>query len=358
MISAALLRLALILAAALGCTVAARAAAPGIGINYDWWKLVPVPHAQCKADGSPAADGRWILPAYGDPRVRETVRAQLRAMRAAGFTTLRSLVFFYHSDEPAEDSFASTDGRIAPADRAKLAAYTKDVAAAGFTRFEVVPAFQAENELYCRNRTWGDCFDAKRTDENWRFISGVASTVREAAGGMHVRFDLANEGAPDPSMPAATRAAAARYLQTIAGRFEAAYGSEWLISVARSDASTDVEAQNRLETLLADLAAVRLHPHYLELHLYSTDGNDLTMTLDRAQAVAEKSGASIVLGELRYQNAVQAGAIASWLRKHPDSRIVDLIPWPEYDPTLPCAPMPEPPYAPGPYLPLGAHAAG
>ncbi len=58
-----------------------------------------------------------------------------------------------------------------------------------------------------------------------------------AAGAMPLRFDLSNEACPASNMLPATIANAGRYLTTIAGRFEAQFGSNWLISCPNSPRS-------------------------------------------------------------------------------------------------------------------------
>ena len=341
-------------------TAAAPAPAPiGIGINYIWWRLTPVSLAQCRADGEPLASGNFFLPFYQDPVVRAEVRRQLAAMHASGFTTLRVLVFYYHTtDASSADSFVGTNGNLRVPDRAKLRDFVTDVAEAKFARLEVVPSFQAENWIYCRKHDWGDCFEPSRTDENWRFIRETARIAIGAARDMDVRLDLANEGAPDPTMNAKTLKRASAYLQAVAGRFQTEFGSAWTISTARSQASAAGETSNRLELLVQDLGAAGLVPRYLELHTYSADGNDVTESLDELNAIATRIGAKEILGELSYHASVQAGAIAGWLRRHASAPVVDLIQWPEYDPYLACAPMPQPPYSPGPYSTIHERVAG
>jgi hypothetical protein len=141
-------------------------------------------------------------------------------------------------------------------------------------------------------------------------------------------------------------------LQSIAGRFQAEFGSRWLISTARSEGSTAAETAARLNLLLADLAASGLRPRFLEIHNYSADGNDLWESLDETERTARRIGADVILGELRYHNDVQAATIAGWLVRHPDSRLVDVIQWPQADPSQVCAIDPTPPYTPGPFARL------
>lgn len=320
-----------------------------IGINYDWWRITSgTNRAHCRHDVEPRDDTYWFLQSYDKPAIGAKVLAQLHAMRASGFTSLRVMVFHDHSSDAWEsDSFTSLDGSIRAADRRKLARFIGDVGAAGFHTIEVVPSFQWRNDLYCQVRSIGDCFDPRRTGENWRFIAQVAQIARAAAGAMALRFDLGNEDAPDPAMPAGVRANAKRYIQTIAQRFQSEYGSNWTFSVARSDRGTWAETRNRLGLLLDDLAEIHLRPRFLEIHTYDTDAQNLQATLDVTQEIAHRIGARIVLGELAYHNAVQARAIERWLRQHPNSRVDDVMQWPEYDPSLACAPLPHPPYTPG-----------
>jgi hypothetical protein len=328
-------------------TAAASAREIGIGINYNWWKFTLIGPRECKAEQQPRSVGTWILPAYDDPSVRRIVKSQLQAMHSSGFTTLRIVIFHGHSSDPDPTAFTSMDGSLSRGDRDKLSAFVSDVASAGFKTLEIVPDFGAENGVFCRTQAWGDCFDAARTNENWQFIERSTETTVAAAGPMSVRTDIANEAAPDPTMPARTLEHTKTYLQTIASRFRAKFGDSWLISASRSNASPATETAARLTLLVDDLAEAGLTPRYLELHDYSADGNDMKVSLNAVQALAQRIGASIVLGELRYHSDVQSSAIAGWLKANPSSRIVDLIQWPEYDPTHVCGIDPVPPYTPG-----------
>ncbi len=319
-----------------------------VGINYNYFATTRTTISECRADREPQTAGTWFLPVYNDPGVRATVRVQLRAMRDSGFTSLRTVVFHGHSEDPDPTAFTSMDGSISAGDRRKLREFVADVAAAGYKALEVVPDFGAENDVYCRNRTWGDCFEPQRTAENWRFIEGVASEVNANAGGMRVRVDLGNEKAPDPAMPPHARAAAKTYVQTLARNYAREFGDNWLFSAARSDASPSTETVTRQQLLIDDLAEAGLHPKFLETHNYSGDGSDVYESLGEMETLAEHIGAQVVVGELRYHSAVQARAIAGWLSAHPASRLIDVSQWPEYDPTNICAIDPDPPYTPGP----------
>jgi hypothetical protein len=323
----------------------------GIGVNYNWWKLDLTSLEECKAQGKSRSVGTWILPAYRNPDVRQVVNDQLRTMRRAGFSTMRVLVYYKHVSWSDPTSFTSMDGNLSSVEESELHDFVGDIAAAGFSTLEISVDFGGENWLFCRKGDWGDCFDATRTDENWRFISQVAQTALAAAGAMAIRFDLGNEHAPAPTMPARTLKQAKTYLQTIAGRFAARFGDAWLVSAGAPSDAPATQATQRLDIVIADLAEIGLVSRYLELHQYSDDVAGVDSSLDAVQSLAQKTHAQVVLGELPYHNAAQSAAISDWLGGHPDSRIVDLIQWPEFDPSKICAVNPNPPYTPGP---LGA----
>ena len=65
------------------------------------------------------------------------------------------------------------------------------------------------------------------------------------------------------------------------------------------------------------------------------------------EALAESIDAHVILGELRYHSIAQAAALSQWIAQNPRSRLIDLIQWPEYDPSRSCEINPSPPYTPG-----------
>jgi hypothetical protein len=323
--------------------VACEAAEVRLGINYVSWRLDPQRIAECPVHPAAVFWDNGILPQYNDPNVRQIVRRQLSSMRQAGFTSIRTRLSFRHPvKDRFEGPFSSTDGTLAAQDRRKIQDFTSDIAAAGFEQLEVSFGFgRAENSPVCRRQQWGDCFEPKRTDENWRFIDGATEATLSAVGQTAVRFDLLNEGCPAPSMPAATLLNSKRYFQTIAGRFQNKFGKDWLVSCANSAGSV------RLRVMLDDLKEVGLTPKYVEIHSYKTDRHELEDSLSAAETMAEQIGAQLIIGEMRYHSAEQTATIKDWLSRTPRSRLVDVMQWPLANPSTKCPMDTPPPYSPG-----------
>ena len=107
---------------------------------------------------------------------------------------------------------------------------------------------------------------------------------------MPLRFDLSNEACPASNMlPATIATHAGRYLTTIAGRFEAQFGSNWLISCPESPRS---ERAALMVKLLLDAG---LSPRFIEIHTYRTDPSWVFGALDGANSLAQRLDATLIL---------------------------------------------------------------
>ena len=335
------LRRWLAVVAALVSGAASAAAQVEIGMNYNWWRFAPKSPIECETRPASVWQGNWILDQYQLPAVRRIVQGQLRSMRAAGFSRLRVMVT--HS-RPAKNHLSgalqSATGELSPRDAANVRAFVGDIAGAGYRGLEITYGFLEANALYCKRHNWGDCFEPSRTEENWRFISEVAQITSSAAGGMPLRFDLNNEACPAPSMPPATIANASRYLTTIARRFQARFGQNWLISCA------DSPNAQRAALMVRELSQGGLSPRFIEVHTYRTDPRFVSGVLDGANGLAQRLDGTLILGEMRYHSAEEMGIVRHWLQAHPQSRLREIYEWPLHDPTTGCRMDAAPPYTP------------
>lgn len=312
-----------------------------VGMNYSWWRFTPKTPAECEARPASVFRGNWIVDQYHSPEVEGAVRDQLRTMRAAGFTRLRTLVF--HRRPIADQltgALLSATGDLSPRDRKSVGEFVGDIARAGYRGLEIGFGFVEQNSLFCRKQDWGDCFESTRIEENWRFISQVAETARAAAGSMPLRFDLQNEGCPAPSMRAPAIANAAQYLTTVAARFQARFGSNWLISCADSPRS------QRAALMVNQLGRAGLSPRFIEIHTYRAQPARVVEALDGADDLAERLGASLIVGEMRYHSAEQNAIVRDWLQRRPRSRLREVYQWPLHDPSSRCQMDSGPPFSP------------
>jgi hypothetical protein len=274
------------------------------GINYTWFRLNDAQMTQCAHAPASIFWGGGILAQYGSPDVRRVVADQLRSMRQAGFLVIRTLIigrrpFMDHSEGPI--TFQS--GNLTEAERQNVISFVRAIEAAGYPKLEISFGFLERNAIYCHTHEWGDCFDTSRTEENWRFVSGVAQAALSARSSLSVRFDLLNEGCPSPYMPPRTIENATAYLQTMAARFASSFGSDWLVSCP------DSPRAQRLEMLLHLLGERGLVPKFLEIHTYRTDPSVVISSLDAANEMATQIGAELILGEFRYHSAEQSRII-------------------------------------------------
>jgi len=316
-----------------------------LGINYSWYRVNEGQVAECAVRRSGVLWGGGILDQYQDPSVRQTVRENLRDMHSAGLDAIRTFIsgayepFNHHN----EGVIGTTTGEISAQNQENIKNFVADIAAAGFRDLEFSYGFLLAGNIFCKRVEWGDCFEPQRTDENWRFMATATELINRAAGSMPHRFDLNNEGCPSRSMPAQTVENAARYLSTIASRFQQQFGHNWLISCPHS-AHAD-----RLQTLLELLGQSGLVPKYVEVHSYSDDSNMLRGELTIANSLAAQINASVIVGELRYHSEAQASIISEFMRSNSGNRIVEILQWPLAHPENHCPIDTSPPYDPGPY---------
>lgn len=298
---------------------------------------------ECEVRSSAPLRGGGILSQYVREHVRTTVREQLREMLKAGFSTIRTSITHRRSRyNDLEGPLLSEDGSISMTDRQAIGHFIDDIHGAGFHAVEIVFGFLEESNIYCRRAAYGDCFDSRVADVNWRFIRQATEAVMSEAGDLGVRFDLNNEGCPSPSMEPSAVAAAARYLQTIASNFQQEFGTNWLISCP------DSPHAQRLILLLTELQEVGLRPRYVEIHTYDTDQASVTNLLDAADSAAKTARASLIIGETRYHSVEQAVIFQRWLRMHASNSVVEIDEWPLRDPATRCSVDTIPPYTPGP----------
>jgi hypothetical protein len=333
----------LIAAIALLATAGPCRADVALGINFNWWRLDQRQIADCPGHPAAVLWGNGILSQYKQPEVRQAVKQQLTVMRQAGFTTLRAILNFRHpGPDRHEGPLVSTDGSLTETQRQSVREFVGDIAGAGFRTIELVPGpASRENNIYCRRNTWGDCFEPQRTEENWRFIVDTVEAATAAVGPHGLRFDLSNEACPAPNLAPATLANAKRYIQTIASRFSARFGDQWLFSCADSNNAV------RLRLLLQDLGEAGLRPRYVEIHTYRTDPDELEKKLTAANEMAAGIGAELIIGEMRYHSTEQVEAIKAWLVRNPGSRLAEVLQWPLAQPKTRCPIDTPPPYTPG-----------
>ena len=167
------------MAAVAGSGSAAADPPPLVGANYTHYSITG-----CSLQGT------GIVAGYDKDGVRETVRAQLAAMRASGMASLR-LVLWHTSEITGREwgVVPSAGGELPEPYRSNLATYLTDVREAGFEQLTVAFAPAAANDPRAKS------YDATRFEENWRFLENVRPLIKRY-GPPSTHIDLINEGAP------------------------------------------------------------------------------------------------------------------------------------------------------------------
>ena len=162
---ATLVRLLAALALSVGVPAAAassvRVAEPLIGTNYTHTAF-----PDCSWSGTA------ILATYHNRDVRRRVRLQLRAMRALGVMTLRTIVWHMTDPVNALGPISSAGDSISEPYRHNLSQFAFDVRAAGYRRLTVAFGPSWTNNPLAAN------YDARKFIENWRFVQEVRRLMK------------------------------------------------------------------------------------------------------------------------------------------------------------------------------------
>jgi hypothetical protein len=267
----------------------------------------------------PYCGGPAILLDYHEPGVRDLVRSQLAAMRAAGMRALR--LFIYHaSNVRGNDSFlSSAGGRLAEPYRTNLTEYLDDVRAAGFTSMTVTfnPWFENDPIGYTSVP-----YDPAKLEENWAFIADIRPLAKEH-GPATTRIDLINEGAPDYWQPLLRT-----YVAELWARYADRFGTgDVVISiiVKTDEGGSTSRLQNLIDTLQATGRGL---PVLFQVHpSWSKTGALRDLRAVDAVLRREQLAQPLVIGEEAYDAAGPAEGIAAF-RRESTRPVLEVLEWP------------------------------
>jgi hypothetical protein len=284
----------------------------------------------------PNCGGPSVLLKYQISSVRDIVRNQLAAMRAAGLSTLR--LFIYHATNIRGDEYgliSSAGGRLAEPYRTNLAQFLDDVRAAGFSSTTVTfnPWYENDPIGYTPYP-----YKPALLAENAAFIADIRPIIK-AHGPPTTRIDLINEGAPDDWQPELRD-----YVSEMWKRYADAFGTgDVLVSIiVKSD---EGGSTSRLENLIALLRATgRGLPTVFQVHP-SWSGSGALRDLRAIDAVLAREGLSqpLVIGEEAYNSEGAAAGIAAFLRET-QRPVLEIMEWPLETPGTRWTRCPSAPY--------------
>ena len=256
---------------------------------------------------------------YYSPGVREIVRQQLAAMRAAGMRAMR--LIFYHASQPLDNLVPSTGGRLAEPFRTNLVRYLQDLRAAGFA--SVTVAFNpwvANDPIGYTNVP----YDPSLFEENWQFIRDVRPLVKQY-GPATTRLDLLAEGAPDYWQPQLRD-----YVMELWKRYVDEFGNTDATISAITNPGTPGGSGSRLQNFIPALRETGralptwfdVHPSWSAAALTDLRGVDEYL---RSEGLTQP----LIVAELAYNNPENAAAVAAFT--HESARpVLEVMEWPLY----------------------------
>ena len=226
--------------------------------------------------------------------------------------------------------------------RGNLIRFSQDIKAAGLERFTIHFSPQWANDpigLYGPNGRIQDVWDPAKLEENWGLIRNARTLVKQYGPAPTTLFDIFSEGAMSPFAEDIPRVQA--YTAELWRRYASAFGVEdvtiSVIGKGRAD-----EASDRVRNLVTAIRSTGLSlPRWFEIHP-DFDGPPVFAELNAFDATLRELGLDqpLVLGEMSYENASVAAAVAEFVRTS-QRHVIEVYEWPQ---TVEGGPCPPPPY--------------
>jgi hypothetical protein len=266
-------------------------------------------------------DGAGVVATYDRPGVRARVLRELAVMHRRGIESVRLLL--WHTSRwvrPRWGIVPAPHGSLVEPYRANLARYVSDLRRAGFRRLTVSFAPMLANEPGLRR------YDPATFWDNWGLVREVRAIV-ERDGPSSTRFDLLNEGAPNPAGDAALAARRSDYLVRLYRLYVHDYGRDDVVISA--NAGRFPPDQYRIAALLRIFERSGVgFPRWFEIHVgYRTQDTLAGLRLVDRMLARQGLRQPLVIGEAPYDDAATATAIHRFAET--SSRPVEeVIEWP------------------------------
>jgi len=273
-----------------------------LGVNYTNYAF---PHC--------SLEGTGILRTLGRPGPSEIVSSQLRAMRRAGVTSIRLLIWFTANPSGQSWGVVGSAGGSAGGFRTNLGRFAHEVRAAGFGRLTI--AFGPRGA----NSPFQDDFDPALIDQDWQFIKAVRAIVTRD-GPPSTRFDLLNEGAPSRYLKSSIRAQVDRYILRIYRSYVRRFGRTD-VTVSAVGAKSPLDQGNRLDNLVTLLRQANLPlPTYFDVHAnFGAAGVSHAVADAERQLAAAGLHTPLVIGETAYDDAAVGRTLRAALTRYSGS---------------------------------------
>ncbi len=328
--------LSLLAAIAAWAVMPAAAQEPRCGINYSFVDADLSALDRCVAgDAAATVFDEAILGRWTEPNVARKVRADLRAMAAAGFRSVRVMVFFGTSTDPLPPAaFGYADAAKASA---AVAGFLRAARSAGFEEAYVVFGPLAFATPGCRRVEFGDCFDPRSVSKSAAFTAEVAAAA--VAAFPPTVIDFHNEGCVVSGLPRLLARNMRAYNEAVAAALadRLPEGSAVTLSIEPSRGIGCVR-------YAVDLLDRYGFPGPVDFHVYD---ESVVGQIPEAARIAAASGRELVIGEMWMSGRDPLhAAVADRIRALPPGTVDDVMFWPSDGAYPGCHVSLRPPYAP------------
>jgi hypothetical protein len=287
-----------------------------------------------------------VLLHYDQPSIRTQVDATLKAMRASA-DALRLHFWFGAKDldasigPQAHLGLVSNGTNVPQTVLTNVAEIVKKTTSLGYSKLYIVFGDQGASSPKCGKRNQSgrnspvDCFNSGNLAGDWNVRKQIIDAVGLASSsGAAVYFDLSGESCPGGSPSPVMRDRLQQYTTYMVNRYAKTYADDH--SFVSCHGNSLHRTVSDLDSIVAIYRASGIHPHMLDVHMYTPDEHSAEGILEHAESNAQGIGSRFSIMETAY-DSLQVFAAVSALRKRGAIPLLETVSiWPKTLNT-PCA---------------------
>lgn len=322
--------------------VSASLAALGVGATLTHVKVRAGFELSCKSgafNGAPVRGDDNIVLNYENTDVKVNVTDHLRQMFTSGATVIRTILWYYHTEDVAEarkvekdnplGMHAATRGKLDDHVIGNLLLYVNDAKNAGFRRFYIAVAPQGRSNPKCnRAGEWGGCYEKTFDELSWSVTKQVVQALKSVESGIDVYVDIAIEDCWTPSSGQLVERNAEHFVRFMTTQYlNSFHDGKFFVSCGVAPGNIK-RALDGLGALLALDRELAVRPAVIDIHNYATDPAKAQQITVAADEVARRLGVPLIIGEAYFDNANLLGIISNLEAQNSLKSLRDVIIWP------------------------------
>lgn len=262
------------------------------GINYDVVGTDTSQTPNCKTGGNVTVRGKFVTSRYGDAKMQEAVRAELKPLRESGFQSVRSIFELFPGSNPSGDLIDT--GKVDESLLGSVRDYVRDMRDAGFKELILAFGMQGPASPICRKAQWGDCFDASTIESSVEAESKIVQAAHSVKG-VSLRVDLLNEGCVSAAGPKSANENFTRFIHA-AAKMHATHFADVPATVSCQIERTG-DGLASTERLFGESGS---HVGFFDIHAYPVAAHIEATVLVAAAKSLGGSKTPVIIGETTY----------------------------------------------------------